>query len=137
MDVALDHQVPKKGENKYFHDFSMVRIRKSSTNEIRQLAGRRTRISFKAQVVNCTDSKGVSRRLGGRDRQVADNTMVATWEKCGDGVLPAEFIRFLTMVHLGAGLRRNRGRADPHGSSSENRGRLVCPFIIGANMLAI
>jgi hypothetical protein len=81
MYVSLDHQVPKKGENKYFHDFSRVRIRKRSTNGIRQLAGCRTRISVKAQVVKCTDSKGVSRRHGGRCRQVTEDKRVAAWEK--------------------------------------------------------
>ena len=118
MDVSLDHQMPKKGKNKYFHDFLMVRIRKCSTNEIRQLAGRRTRISFKAQVVKCTDSKGVSRRHGGRDQQVTENTRVAAWKNEGDGVLLEKLIEFLGMSHLGAGLGRNRGRVDHHSSSS-------------------
>jgi hypothetical protein len=113
MDVVLDHQVPKKGENKYFHDFSRAQIRECSTNEIRQLAGGRTRISLKAQVVKRTDSKGISRRHGGRHRQVTENTRVATWKNGGDGVLPEKFFQFLTMVHLGAGLRAKSGLGEP------------------------
>lgn len=48
-----------------------------------ELAGRRTRISFNAQVVKRTDSKRVSRRLGGRDRQVTENKRVAASKKWG------------------------------------------------------
>jgi hypothetical protein len=41
MDVSLDHQCRKMTENKCFHDFSVVQIRKCSSKEIRQLGAQR------------------------------------------------------------------------------------------------